>query len=96
MTKSEKNASALDLHTGHPSYVQEKPSALRREHPALQKMKFIKCFLFFGVIFALLDPDPMNLDPIRIRIRIHNTACFRPLNNTAWEASSKGGKYRPV
>jgi hypothetical protein len=33
--------------------IQEKPSALKREHPSLQ---------------ALLDPDP-----IRIRIRIHNT-----------------------
>jgi hypothetical protein len=28
--------------------LQEKPSALKREHPALQNM----------VIFALLDPDP--------------------------------------
>jgi hypothetical protein len=37
----------------------EKPSALKREHPALQKMKFINCFLFFWAIFALLDPDPV-------------------------------------
>jgi hypothetical protein len=42
------------------------------------KVKFINCFLFFWVIFALLDPDPdsgapLNPDPIRIRIRIHNT-----------------------
>jgi hypothetical protein len=35
-----------------------KPSALKREHPALQNMKF-KFFLFLWVIFALLDPgDP--------------------------------------
>jgi hypothetical protein len=37
---------------------QEKPSALKREHPALQKLKFINFFLFLWVIFALLDPDP--------------------------------------
>jgi hypothetical protein len=38
--------------------LQEKPSALKREHPALQKMKILSFFQFFGVIFALLDPDP--------------------------------------
>jgi hypothetical protein len=36
---------------------QEKPSALKREHLALQKIKFIICFQFFWPIFALLDPD---------------------------------------
>jgi hypothetical protein len=35
-----------------------KPSALKREHPALQKMKFISCFLFFWASFALLDLNP--------------------------------------
>jgi hypothetical protein len=35
-----------------------KPSALKREHPALQNMKILDFFLIFGVIFALLDPDP--------------------------------------
>jgi hypothetical protein len=52
--------------------LQEKPSILKREHPARKKIKFITCFLFFWVIFALVDPDPgtpLNLDPIRI----HNT-----------------------
>jgi hypothetical protein len=38
--------------------LQEKPSALKREHPALQKMKILSFFLFFGVILSLLDPDP--------------------------------------
>jgi hypothetical protein len=38
--------------------LQEKPSALKREHPALQKIKIVSFFLFFGLIFALLDPDP--------------------------------------
>jgi hypothetical protein len=38
------------------SKLQEKPSALKREHPALQKIKFINFSLFVGH-FALLDPD---------------------------------------
>ncbi len=40
------------------SKLQKKPSALKREHPALQNMKFLNFFLLFWVIFALLDPDP--------------------------------------
>jgi hypothetical protein len=48
--------------------LQEKPSALKREHPALQNMKILYFFLFLWVIFALLDPDPdpatqINADP---------------------------------
>jgi hypothetical protein len=35
--------------------LQKKPSALKREHPALQNMT--NFFLFLWVIFALLDPD---------------------------------------
>ncbi len=40
------------------SKLQEKPSALRRELPALQNMKFLSVFLFLWVIFACLNPDP--------------------------------------
>ncbi len=36
----------------------KKPSALKREHPALQKFKTFISSLFLWVIFALLDPDP--------------------------------------
>jgi hypothetical protein len=36
----------------------EMPSALKREHPALQKHENYVLFLFLWVIFALLDPDP--------------------------------------
>jgi hypothetical protein len=48
--------------------LQEKPSALKIEHPALQNMKILYFFLFFWVIFDLLDPDPdpatqINADP---------------------------------
>jgi hypothetical protein len=49
--------------------LQEKPSALKRENPAIQNMKILKC-MFVGH-FALrdLDPDPatqineINADP---------------------------------
>jgi hypothetical protein len=50
------------------SELQEKPSVLERENPALQNMKFVKFFPIFVGYFALLDPDtdpgtPLNLDP---------------------------------
>jgi hypothetical protein len=38
--------------------LQEKPSALTREHSVLKNMKILDFFLFLWVIFALLDPDP--------------------------------------
>ncbi len=41
--------------------LQEKPSVLKREHPALQNMKYINCFLFSG---------PFLPSWIRIRIWI--------------------------
>ncbi len=40
------------------SKLQEKPSALEREHPALQKIKFINFFSIFAGHFAPTDPDP--------------------------------------
>jgi hypothetical protein len=41
--------------------LQEKPSAIKSENPALQKMKIINLFVFLWEIFALLDP---SRDPI--------------------------------
>jgi hypothetical protein len=38
--------------------LQEKPSALKREHPILKNMKILDFFLFLWVIFDFLDPDP--------------------------------------
>jgi hypothetical protein len=32
--------------------------ALKREHQALESMKFLNFFLLLWVIFALLNPDP--------------------------------------
>jgi hypothetical protein len=38
--------------------LQKKPSALKREHPELKKMKFITgTYIFFRTIFTFLDPD---------------------------------------
>jgi hypothetical protein len=37
--------------------LQEKPSALKREHPVLKNMKILDFFLFLWVIFALLDSN---------------------------------------
>jgi hypothetical protein len=34
------------------------PQRVKREHPALQNMKFLDFFLLLWVLFALLDPDP--------------------------------------
>jgi hypothetical protein len=52
-----KNLNLVFLCLRRTSKLQEKPSALKREHPALQNMKFLD---FFLIIFALLDPDPTN------------------------------------
>jgi hypothetical protein len=38
--------------------LQEKPSALKREHPVLKNIKILDFFLFLRVIFSLRDPDP--------------------------------------
>jgi hypothetical protein len=64
------------------SKLQKKFSALNREHPAVQDMKFLKFFYFCGSFLLCwiwiripntdLDPDAMawlNPDPIRIRIQ---------------------------
>jgi hypothetical protein len=37
--------------------LQKKPSALKREHPTLQNMKFLNFFVLLCVNFVLLDPD---------------------------------------
>jgi hypothetical protein len=44
--------------------LQEKPSAIKREHPVLKNMKILDLFLFMWVIFALPDPaTQINADP---------------------------------
>jgi hypothetical protein len=47
------------------SKLQQKPSVLEKEHPALQNMKFLPFFLFLRFIFVLLVPDSteINADP---------------------------------
>ncbi len=60
--------------------LQNKPSALKREHPALKNMKFLNFFCFSGSLLPscirfripTTDPDSLtwlNPDPIWIRIR---------------------------
>ncbi len=65
------------------SLLQEKTSALKREHPAFQNMIFLNFFLFLWVTFTLLDPDPdpqtwLNPDPIRIWIRYTASNDWKP------------------
>jgi hypothetical protein len=80
----------LGLRKEHPSY---RRSLLSIEAIQLQNMNFYTIFLFLWVIFALLDPDsesgsgstdPMNPDPIRIRI--HNPAHFISFRRTVVHA----------
>jgi hypothetical protein len=56
------------------SKLQAKPSALKRERPALQNKEFLHIALFLRIIFALLDPDLAEQNQcgsMRIRILIH-------------------------
>jgi hypothetical protein len=48
----------LQLTKNRTSKLQKTPWALEREHPALQKMKFLNFFLLLWVVIALLDTDP--------------------------------------
>jgi hypothetical protein len=44
----------------------EKPSALKREHPALQNVKFLPFFLYLRVILPSciqIQPTKINADP---------------------------------
>jgi hypothetical protein len=67
-----KNANFLSLGLGT-SKLQEKPSALKREHPALQNMKFILLFLFLRVLIAFLDQNTVDQNKGKsMRSWIHN------------------------
>jgi hypothetical protein len=58
---------SLGLHKGGQSYLQKKPSALKREHTALRNMKFHRFFSIF-VGHVCLSGSGFR---IRILIRIH-------------------------
>jgi hypothetical protein len=49
--------------------LQKKPSALKRENPSLQNMKFFNFFLLLWVIFALPNLDP-NSESAETRIQL--------------------------
>ncbi len=51
--------------------VKEEAFSLKREHLALQNMKFHKFFLLLWAILALMDPDPDSGFRIRILVQIH-------------------------
>jgi hypothetical protein len=72
--------------------LQEKPSTLKREHPALQNMKILYFFLFLWVIFCPTGSGFVFWMRIRIRIqqlilmRLHNPAegeAFNPQKRTS-------------
>ncbi len=70
----------LGLHKVRLSYLQKKPSALKREHPAFSKHEisyFCGSFLPFWIQIRIPNPNP-DTDPwpdwIRDPIRIRNTA----------------------
>jgi hypothetical protein len=52
----------LSLYKERPSKPQKKPSALKREHSALQNLKFLPFFYFLGILL-----------PSWIRIRVYPT-----------------------
>jgi hypothetical protein len=62
----------------------EGPGLLAESDKAFRPQKRTsRNFLYLWAIFSLLDPDtdsgtPLNPDPIRIWIRIHNTASHPP------------------
>jgi hypothetical protein len=59
------------------SKLRQMPSALKREHPALQnKLNF---FLFSWVIFALLDPDPEHWVELRFLSALFLPIRFLPI-----------------
>ncbi len=48
----------IPWHPERTSKLQKKPSAFKRDHPAIQNIKFLTFLSLFLVILALLDPDP--------------------------------------
>jgi hypothetical protein len=68
--------------------LQEKPSALNREHPHSEKWNLLTFFYVFGsflpswIRIRIANPDPGTpLDPDLIRIWIHNTGSrFGPVS----------------
>jgi hypothetical protein len=77
---------SLGLREGRPSYRDKNPSALKREHPTLQNMKFLNFVGHFwppgsGTGFQVrIRTGPLTIepDPIWIRIRI-SLSCWIPI-----------------
>jgi hypothetical protein len=85
--------------------LQEKPSALKREHPALQKMKILSFFYFLGSFLPswsririrnlYADPDPaaqINADPDpKPWIRVREMVYRAPTPQAGRVTDSDGG-----
>ncbi len=65
------------------SKLQEKPSVLKREHPAHQNLTFLQFFLWLRVTCAFFAPDPhwecryRSSRPKSIPVRFHANCGFR-------------------
>jgi hypothetical protein len=75
------------------SKLQEKPAALKRKHPALQKKEFINCFLCLWFIFALLDPDCESGYGSRNPIEFGSTALVCKKTLISIKETSAGNTY---
>jgi hypothetical protein len=60
--------------------LQEEPSAHKREHPALQNMKFLDFFLFLWASFALLDPKHCHCFATTPKALVHTSGLFQSKN----------------
>jgi hypothetical protein len=65
--------------------LQEKPSACKREHPALQNIKFLYFFFlyFLWLIFVLMDMDPDFKSRSGSTDLIESGSNLDPIRNTA-------------
>ncbi len=80
------------------SKLQEKPSAPKQKHPALQNIKFFTYFYFCGS-FYLRGSRSVSNRPKQMRIRIHNTE-KKVKEILAWlrrlEVASGGGRRQDI
>ncbi len=51
------------------SKLQEKPSALKGEHPALQNKKLLNFFYFCGLFNADLDPQHWSKQVLKVEMQ---------------------------
>ncbi len=62
--------------------LQEKPSPLKREYPALQNIKFLHFFIFVGDFYPC-GSRPRRLKSVRIRINTFKYCTFHRVDDTS-------------